>query len=86
MLAAQLSDSPRMADTKWMTTNKRGTLAAAWWNIAICGIVFIAMIVVGIQANAFGFLIALVAVAMEIHFVRILLGIRAERREKTAAE
>ncbi len=65
---------------------KSGNLIAAWWNITICGGLFIGMIIFGITTSPFGFLVAVIAAVMEVVFVRMLLQIRTERREDATPE
>ncbi|MCU1420392.1 MAG: hypothetical protein JWN36_43 [Microbacteriaceae bacterium] len=64
-----------------MAEKKSGNLIAAWWNIVICGGLFVGMIVFGITTNPFGFFVAVIAAVMEVVFIRMLLQIHKERRE-----
>jgi len=64
---------------------KPGNLIAAWWNIVICGGIVIGAIVFAMTSSAFGFLIAIVGIVLEVVFVRILLQILKERRERSAS-
>jgi Flp pilus assembly protein TadB len=86
MWADLLRDGVCTMNTERMANKKSGNLVAAWWNIVICGGLVIGIIVFAITTSPFGFFVALIAAAMEIYFVRVLLGIRAERREDAAAE
>lgn len=67
-------------------TTKNNSLLLAWKDIVICAIVLITMLVVGIRVNAYGFLFALVALAMEARFVRVLHNVRIARRTAVAPE
>ena len=63
-----------------MSEKKPGNLIAAWWNVIICGVIIVGAASFAVNTSPFGFVVAGIGVAMEVFFVRILLGIHKERR------